>query len=107
MTSVSSSKKASAAGSSPSLISIFSNRRLLHSPLLRQERPLIPRSLAALEQRLDSAVFFRASRHIVNLKWIASVEPAIAGGLAIKLKTGIEIEISRRQSLRFRELHSL
>ena len=73
-----------------------------------KERPLIPRSLTTLEQRLDPAIFFRAGRrHILNLKWIDSIEPGIAGGLVVKLKTGTQIEMSRRQSLRFRESHSL
>lgn len=73
-----------------------------------KERPLIPRSLSALEQRLDPALFFRAGRkHIVNLKWIESVEPSIAGSLLIKLKGGAQIEMSRRQSIRLREALSL
>jgi two-component system LytT family response regulator len=73
-----------------------------------KERPLIPRSLSVLEQRLDPALFFRAGRkHIVNLKWIESVEPNIAGSLLIKLKGGAQIEMSRRQSIRLREALSL
>ena len=35
------------------------------------ERPLISRSLTALEERIDSAMFFRADRkHVHNLKWV-------------------------------------
>lgn len=73
-----------------------------------KERALIPRSLAALEQRLDPAVFFRAGRkHIVNLKWIERVEPGIGGNLLIILRGGKAVEMSRRQSSRFREMLSL
>lgn len=73
-----------------------------------KERPLIPRSLSALEHRLDSSVFFRISRrHIVNLKWVDSVEPDIAGGLVIKLKTGVDVEMSRRRAALFRQSLSL
>jgi two-component system LytT family response regulator len=73
-----------------------------------KERPLILRSLSALEQRLDPALFFRAGRkHIVNLKWIESVEPNIAGSLLVKLKSGAQIEMSRRQFIRLREALSL
>lgn len=72
------------------------------------ERALIPRSLSALEHRLDSSVFFRASRrHIVNLKWVASVGPDVAGGLVIRLKTGIDVEMSRRRAALFRQALSL
>ncbi len=72
------------------------------------ERPLISRSLAALQERLDPNVFFRAGRrHIVNLKWVASVEPTVGGNLLIILRGGKTIEMSRRQSARFREALSL
>lgn len=73
-----------------------------------QERPLILRSLNALEERLDLSVFFRASRkHIVNLRWIESITPWVNGGLLVKLKGGSEVEMSRRQAARLRELTSL
>lgn len=73
-----------------------------------KERPLIPRSLSALEQRLDPAVFFRAGRkHIVNLKWVEGVEAGIGGGLVVALRGGAKVEMSRRQSTRFREALSL
>ncbi|MGH9626452.1 MAG: LytR/AlgR family response regulator transcription factor [Bryobacteraceae bacterium] len=72
------------------------------------ERPLIPRSLAALEERLDAAMFFRTGRRqIVNLKWIERVEPGIGGNLNVVLRGGAGVEMSRRQSLRFREAHTL
>jgi two-component system LytT family response regulator len=72
------------------------------------QRPLIPRSLAALHERLDPAVFFRAGRrHIVNLKWVDRVESGIAGNLLITLRGGTTVEMSRRQSARFREALSL
>ena len=46
------------------------------------ERPLIRRSLNALEAQLDPAMFFRAGRkRIVNLKWIEKLDVAISGGL--------------------------
>jgi two-component system LytT family response regulator len=72
------------------------------------EKPLIPRSLAQLEERLDPAVFFRASRqHVVNLKAIERVDPGIADNLIATLKGGHKIEMSRRQSARLREILSL
>jgi two-component system, LytTR family, response regulator len=72
------------------------------------ERPLIRRSLNALEQQLDPAVFFRAGRkEIINLKWIDKVDIAVAGGLLITLRGGRTVEMSRRQSARLREILSL
>jgi two-component system, LytTR family, response regulator len=71
-------------------------------------RPLIPRSLTALEQRLDPAMFFRAGRkHIVNLKWIDRVENGVADNLVVTLKTGETVEMSRRQSARLKDAISL
>lgn len=53
------------------------------------ERPLIRRSLNALEEQLDPAVFFRAGRkEIVNLKWIDRVDLSVAGGLLVTLRGG-------------------
>jgi two-component system, LytTR family, response regulator len=72
------------------------------------ERPLICRSLAALEERLDPAVFFRAGRkYILNLKWVESVEIGIDGNLIAMMRNGTNVELSRRQSIRFREALSL
>jgi two-component system LytT family response regulator len=72
------------------------------------ERPVILRSLAMLQERLDPAVFFRAGRrHIINLKWVERVDPAIGGNLLVILRGGATVEMSRRQSARFREALSL
>jgi two-component system LytT family response regulator len=74
----------------------------------RNERPLIRRSLNALETQLDPAMFFRAGRNaILNLKWIEKVDLAASGGLVATLRGGREVEISRRQSAWLRELLSL
>ncbi|HPI37018.1 MAG TPA: response regulator [Ignavibacteriaceae bacterium] len=71
-------------------------------------KPLILRTLNYLDERLDPKTFFRASRkHIVNLKWIDSIEPWLNGGLLVKLKGGQKVEVSRRQSVKFKELLSL
>ena len=71
-------------------------------------KPLILKSLNALEERLDEKIFFRANRkHIINLRLIEKVEPYFNGGLLIELKGGEKIEISRRQTVRFKEMMSL
>lgn len=71
-------------------------------------KPLILKSLNALEERLDDKVFFRANRkHIVNLRLIDKVEPYFNGGLLLELKGGEKIEVSRRQTVKFKETMSL
>lgn len=70
-------------------------------------KPLILKSLNALEERLDDRVFFRANRkHIINLHWIEKIEPYFNGGLLVELKGGEKIEISRRQTVKFKEMMS-
>ncbi|HRD40122.1 MAG TPA: LytTR family DNA-binding domain-containing protein [Bacteroidia bacterium] len=71
-------------------------------------RPLILRSLNSLETRLPEKSFFRASRkHIINLKWVDSIETWFNGGLMVKLKGGQEVEISRRQAVKLKDIMSL
>ena len=72
------------------------------------ERPLIRRSLNALEAQLDPALFFRAGRkEILNLKWIDKVDLSVNGGLTVTLRGGRAVEMSRRQSTRLKEILSL
>ncbi|TAL46447.1 MAG: response regulator [Chitinophagaceae bacterium] len=71
-------------------------------------KPLILKSLNALEERLDQKTFFRANRkHIVNLRLIEKIEPYFNGGLLLELKGGEKIEVSRRQTVKFKEMMSL
>lgn len=73
----------------------------------KDQKPMIPRSLNYMESRLDPEVFFRANRQqIINLKYIERIEPWFSGTLKIYLKGGEEVEVSRRQSIRFREIMS-
>ncbi|MFT5336117.1 MAG: two-component system LytT family response regulator [Sphingobacteriales bacterium] len=74
----------------------------------KDQKPLILKSLNNLETRLDGKVFFRANRkHLINLKWVVNIESWFNGGLQVELKDGEKIEISRRQSAKFRDLMSL
>ena len=71
-------------------------------------KPLILKSLNALEERLDEKVFFRANRkHIINLRMIEKIEPYFNGGLLLDLAGGEKIEVSRRQAVKFKEMMSL
>lgn len=71
-------------------------------------KPLILKSLNALEERLDEKTFFRANRkHIVNMRMIDKIEPYFNGGLLLDLQGGEKIEVSRRQAVKFKEMMSL
>jgi len=63
------------------------------------ERPLLRRSLNALERQLTPQTFFRANRRqILNLQAIAKTQLTETGRLAVTLKAGPRVELSRRQS---------
>jgi len=69
-----------------------------------KERPLLGRSLAALESKLDPQRFFRANRQqIINVELIRSVDLGVSGRLHVQLDDGREIQISRRQAQQFRK----
>jgi len=71
-------------------------------------RPMIHKSLNALDEKLDERSFFRASRkHIVNLSWVEGIEPWFNGGLMVRLKGGDKVEVSRRQAAKFKDMMSL
>lgn len=71
-------------------------------------KPLILKSLNNLEERLNEKEFFRVSRkHIINLNFIEKVDSWFNGSLRVTLKSGELIEISRRQSARFKEMMAL
>ena len=71
-------------------------------------RPLILKSLQALEAKLDGARFFRVSRSaIINLHAVEGVENDVDGGLTVALKGGPSVKVSRRQSRRLRDELSL
>jgi len=71
-------------------------------------RPMIHKSLNALDKKLDERAFFRASRkHIINLSWVEGIESWFNGGLLVRLKGGDKIEVSRRQASKFKDRMSL
>ena len=74
-----------------------------------EHRPLIPRTLQALETRLDPALFFRVSRqHLINLRAVRKVEPWFDGGLLLRLgEQDPEVKVARRRAQDLRERLSL
>ncbi len=73
-----------------------------------KNKPLILKSLNNLANKLDENVFFRANRKfIINLNWVENVENWFNGGLKVVLKNGEQVEISRRQASKLKEMKSL
>ena len=86
-------------------VSVFSAEGNYVRLLWGKERPLLGRSLAAVEQKLAPQRFFRANRsQIINLDFIERVELGEGGRLHVQLKDGPEIEVSRRQARLFRAI---
>ena len=72
----------------------------------KSNHPMIPKTLNYLESRLDPKVFFRANRNqIINIKHIEKIEPWMQGFRVI-LTMGEKIELSRRQTQKFKDLMS-
>ncbi|WP_179319236.1 LytR/AlgR family response regulator transcription factor [Winogradskyella helgolandensis] len=67
-------------------------------------KPLIYKSLAQIEEKLPSDVFFRANRQqIININHVNKVVSWFNGKLKIEMNSGEEVEISRRQSYIFKD----
>ncbi|WP_299102742.1 LytTR family DNA-binding domain-containing protein [uncultured Winogradskyella sp.] len=67
-------------------------------------KPLIYKSLAQIEEKLPQDVFFRANRQqIININHVNKVVSWFNGKLKIEMNSGEEIEISRRQSYIFKD----
>jgi hypothetical protein len=88
-----------------SILEAFRNATLVH---FAEDKFLIRRSLVEIERRLDTSIFFRASRDcIVNLSQVKQVRLLQDGGLIFLLKDGKEVLFSRRQSTLFRKIRGL
>jgi two-component system LytT family response regulator len=72
-----------------------------------ENRPLIPRSLAQIEPRLDAKMFFRANRsELINLRRVTAIEPE-GDGYNVALRNGPGVAVSRRQAKALRDLLAL
>jgi two-component system, LytTR family, response regulator len=88
-----------------SILEASRNATLVH---FAEDKLLIRRSLGECERRLDSSIFFRASRDcIVNLSQVRQPRLLKDGGLIFLLKDGKEIVFSRRQGVLFRATRGL
>lgn len=71
-------------------------------------KPLIHKTLNALDERIGGKHFFRANRQqIVNLNYLDKIETSISGCFVIHMKDQTRIEVSRRQSVKFKKMMSL
>lgn len=69
------------------------------------QKPLLHKSLSYLESRLPQDLFFRANRqYMFNLDFVQKIEPYFNSTLLVKLKSGHDIDLSQRQSVKFRDL---
>ena len=90
-----------------SVLEAHQNFTIAHFP---NGKVLIRRSLADCERRLDSSMFFRASRDfIVNLSQVkqSRLSKDKDRGLIFLLKDGKEVVFSPRQSVLFRKTRGL
>ena len=72
------------------------------------QKALQRRSLRQWEEMLDENIFFRINRtEIVNIKYIQEVNRTINGRLEVKLKTGELLEVSNRQSVKFKSINGI
>lgn len=66
------------------------------------------RSLRQWEEMLDENIFFRINRtEIINLEYIHEVKQVAGGRLVVKLKTGELLEVSNRQSVKFKNINKI
>jgi two-component system LytT family response regulator len=73
-----------------------------------QQSIFLYKSLTRIEARLPNKHFFRNNRQqIINVSKVCSVNVWINAGLKISLKSGIETEVSRRNTARFKKLFSI
>ncbi|WPO79211.1 LytTR family DNA-binding domain-containing protein [Flavobacterium sp. KACC 22761] len=74
----------------------------------QDKKALQRRSLRQWEEMLDENTFFRINRtEIINTKYIQEVIKINGGRLQIKLKTGELLEVSNRQSVKFKNSNGL
>lgn len=68
----------------------------------------IKRSLNQLEETLDAGIFFRINRaYIVNTNFIRQIHTSHKGQLIVSMENGQELEVSTRQSVKFKSLRKI
>ncbi len=71
----------------------------------QNKKPLLHKSLNYLEEKLPDTHFFRAGRqHIINTHFIKNISPFFNSALQVEMQSGVKIDISQRQSVKFKEI---
>ncbi len=74
----------------------------------QENKPLICKSLNAVEVRLDTSKFVRTNRtQIVNLNYIKSIKMGLGNSMTVTLKNDTVVDVSRRKMQRLKALLSL
>ncbi len=72
------------------------------------KKALLKRSLTQWEEMLDTNLFFRINRtEIINTSYIKQVHSSEKGKLKIEIKTGQLLDVSTRQSAKFKNLKGI
>lgn len=72
------------------------------------KKPLLHKTLTYLEDKLPDTHFFRAGRQfIINTHFIKNISPYYNNTLKVELQDGTFIDISQRQSVKFKEIMGL
>jgi two-component system LytT family response regulator len=71
----------------------------------QNKKPLLHKSLNYLEERLPESHFFRAGRqHIINTHFIKNISPFFNNTLQVEMHNGMKVDISQRQSVKFKNI---
>lgn len=72
------------------------------------QKAFLKTSLNQLNEKLDDLTFFRINRNqIINLNYIKEIYPMPKGKLRISLQTGDVLDVSDRQSVRFKLINGV
>ncbi len=70
----------------------------------RDKKAMLHRSLNYLEEKLPDEHFFRTSRQeMINVNYIKNIVPYFSNTLQVEMESGIKIDLSQRQSVKFKE----
>lgn len=70
----------------------------------QDKKPLLHKSLNYLEEKLPDEFFFRASRQqMFNVSFVKNILPYFSNTLQVELEGGIKIDLSQRQSVKFKD----
>ncbi|PSL43901.1 LytTR family two component transcriptional regulator [Chitinophaga niastensis] len=73
-----------------------------------EKKVLLKSSLNQLEEKLDATIFFRINRtQLINAGFIAQIHAMPGGKLQISLQQGMRLEVSSRQSVKFKNWHTI